>query len=514
VFDAWFGILFAQIAAVVYAVFMLETAKTLRNPGRARNVNRFARRLPFWAVIMFLTGGTFAIGMGLLLDIAIASEGGQIFWMAWISINAILAICAGFFLLQAFQTFQPVSKSFGEVARKRVADRLAITGWLILLIPVLGAMLLVLVAIFVFGGLWLVLLAVVIGIAATLITAGKRKADQAAVLWALAIATDRQLDLPDELEAVAGGLSKRQRRRVRQLAELLRGGCPLTLALEQTPGVIPRFAMLAAHVGEENGTLPAALRDAAVRQTRSAESTGGAVSSPTMVICYLLLMPLFAVLTLSFLMYFIVPKYKKIFQSFDMELPDFTKTLLNVSDYVVTQPEVLFPLLFLPAAAVFVVAVAHVRGWGEYNPPLFGRLLRRLDVPNLLRNLAQTVAAGKPLAEALEVMSVRHPRKALRAALSDALQAVRRGDDCWHALKDAGLLTPAETAVLRSAQRVGNLAWALGELADGIDRRFVHRWRASLEFAQPAVVIVLGLASAAIYFAFFLPLVKLIGGVT
>jgi len=508
VFDPWIAILFAQVAAVIYAVFLLETAKTLRNPGRVRDVTRFARRLPFWAVIMFVTGGAFAIGMAFLLDVP-DSE----FPILWLGLNAALPIAAAFFLLQAFQTFVPASKSFGEVARGRVANRLAITGWLVLLIPALAALLLILFAIIVFWG-WGLLLVVVIGISWTLIAAGKRKSDQAAVLWALAIATDRQLDLPDELEAVSDGLATGQRRRVRQLAELLRGGCPLTLALEQTPRVIPRFAMLAAQVGEENGTLPAALRDAAVRQTRSAESTGGAVSSPTMVIAYLLLMPLFAVLILSGLMYWIVPKYKKIFEGFDMELPDVTKTVIGVSDWAAAYPLLMFPLLFLPAAVVFVVATAHVRGWGEYNPPLFGRLLRRLDVPNLLRNFAQTVSAGRPLQEALEVMSVRHPRKALRAALAEALQAVRRGDDCWHALKDAGLLTPAETAVLRSAQRVGNVAWALGELADGIDRRFVHRWRAALEFAQPAVVIVLGLASAAIYFAFFLPLVKLIGGVT
>lgn len=515
--DAWSLILFVQIAAVVYAVILLNVARTVRNATGIDRPAQYARSLAVGGLAMFLAGSAIVVAMSwvwhLVNERPFDDKAGVVVPMVWCGLNALLAMAAAFYLLQASKLLQSGQISERETPLRHAARNLALTGWLILLVPVI--IISVGLAVVIIGfSLWGMLLVAVIGISVTLIVAGKRKADQAAVLWALAIATERDLPLPAELDAVAAGLSSGHRRRTKRLAELLRDGCPLPVALQQMPRVIPRFALLAAQVGDENGTLPAALRDAAVRQTRSAESSGGGVSSPTMVIAYLLLMPLFCALTLSFLMYFIVPKYKKIFAAFDTELPEVTKSLLNVSDFFVLQPLLLFPLVLLPAGIVFCAAFAHQRGWGEFDPPLFGRLLRRLDVPNLLRNLAETLSADRPLREALAVMSLNHPRRALRKALTDALQALQKGDDCWYALKDAGLLTPNETAVLRSAQRVGNLPWALHALADGIERRFCYRWRAVLEFAQPVVVVTIGLISAALCFAFFMPLLKLIGGLT
>jgi type IV pilus assembly protein PilC len=516
VFDAWSLILLAQIAAVVYAVVLINVAGTLRMGGIADSA-RYSRGLAWGALAMFLVVVGHVVAFALIVEDAnrrrrFGGDDDLIVPVLWFGLNAVLAIGAAVFLLRGSKTLHAERSDDKKSSYRRVSRELGLTGWLILLTPVIFILLAILL--FITLSLWGMLLLALIGIAATLIIAGKRRADQAAVLWALAIATERDLPLAEELDAVAGGLSSGHRGRTRRLAELLREGCPLTVALEQTPRVIPRFALLAAQVGDENGTLPAALREAAIRQTRSAESTGGGVSSPTLVIGYLLMLPLFGALIFTGLMYWVVPKYKKIFHSFEMELPDVTKNVIAASDWVAAYSLLVVPLLLLPAAVVFGVAYAHQRGWGEFDPPLFRRLLRRLDVPNLLRNLALTLEADESLHEALAVMSLRHPRKAPREALAEALQALQRGDDCWYALRDAGLLTDHETAVLRAAQRVGNLPWALRALADGMERRLWHRWGAALEVAQPLFVVALGLGCAAIYFAFFMPLLKLIGGLT
>ena len=72
------------------------------------------------------------------------------------------------------------------------------------------------------------------------------------------------------------------------------------------------------------------------------------------------------------------------------------------------------------------------------------------------------------------------------------------------------LLNQREAALLRSAQRAGNLPWALEALGTRFEQRWQFRLMFWMEFVRPAVLIVLGLIVAVFDLAFFLPLVKLI----
>jgi type IV pilus assembly protein PilC len=337
---------------------------------------------------------------------------------------------------------------------------------------------------------------------------GKRHADQSAVLWTLAISLETELPLVEELDAVAGTLSRRHARKTRQLAERLRNGDPLSEALRWTPGVIPQAAILAAQVGEQNGVLPAAMSAAAVRHTKTGPGNNNILSATSFM--YPVALLLIATLIVSFLMYYIVPKFKRIFSGFDAELPPVTQQLMAAADTWVQYYYLYVLLLWMPLVAGVWALKSYWQGWGESDVPWVGRWFRRLDVPGVLRNLATTVTAGRPLDDTLLLLAQEHRRRAVRSALKQAGEQCRKGDDCWYSLRDAGLLNAREVAALRSAQRVGNLAWALGKIAETIERRVAHRWLTIVEVAQPATVLGLGLIVGAIQIGFFAPLVSLI----
>ena len=72
------------------------------------------------------------------------------------------------------------------------------------------------------------------------------------------------------------------------------------------------------------------------------------------------------------------------------------------------------------------------------------------------------------------------------------------------------MIRRADLAVLQAAQRVGNLPWAMQEMADSARRRFIYRLQAIVQAVFPAVVICFGLMVMFIVVALFLPLVTLI----
>jgi type IV pilus assembly protein PilC len=68
--------------------------------------------------------------------------------------------------------------------------------------------------------------------------------------------------------------------------------------------------------------------------------------------------------------------------------------------------------------------------------------------------------------------------------------------------------------VLQAAQRVGNLEWALDELADASLRRAAYRWQAVVNVLGPLVILFAGLLVGFIVVALFMPLISLIQGLS
>ena len=79
--------------------------------------------------------------------------------------------------------------------------------------------------------------------------------------------------------------------------------------------------------------------------------------------------------------------------------------------------------------------------------------------------------------------------------------------DC---LSRAGVIRGADAAVLKAAERAGNVAWALSEMADSSVRRWTYHLRLCLNVVFPIFVLVLGLLIAFVVIGLFIPVVDLI----
>ena len=357
----------------------------------------------------------------------------------------------------------------------------------------------------------LVFLAVIVTvpfIAVTVLAAGRR-ARQASLLWLLAITVEKGLPLEDELEAYSDGLTGRERNDAAYLAELLRAGDSLPSALAFLPGLVPQDAVMAAHVGRESGRLGEALRAAAVRH-----QTGGSTLSPAMsllaLVLYVGLVLNYAAFVTFYLMYHIVPKFKKIFEDFETELPQPTSDLITASDALANWAAVPLTVGLVIVGLLVLIGWATVRGWGEFRLNWIGGRLTRFDTPGVLRNLSLVAASDLPIERGLEAIAREHRRVNIRRRAAEALADCQAGCDPWHALGLAGLLRAAEEELLRSAQASGNVPWALRELADAIEERRWFRWAAAVEVLQPIAVLWLGSIVLVVCVAFFLPLIKLV----
>jgi type II secretory pathway component PulF len=296
-------------------------------------------------------------------------------------------------------------------------------------------------------------------------------------------------------------------RKVEHVAELLEEGWSLPEALKMTPGVASRETLLAVALGRDTGQLAGCLR--ALRSpARSRVATLWLEVVPRFGY------PLFLLLVingyLAFWMTFIAPRFERLFHDFNMSLPEETQWTLAVGHLALNYAWVL--TVAVPFLILLLVLLLVSPSFRWYFP-VVGRLYAWYVRSQVLQALAFLLQLGQPAPEALGVLAesgglVRGARRRLLAVR----RRVERGEPLADSLRWGKLLTPAMVPLLRSAERNGNLPWALAELADVLAQRLARRvHRLGLVFF-PVPVVGVGVLVGVIAVGLFMPLISLMQG--
>ncbi|MBX6315420.1 MAG: type II secretion system F family protein [Isosphaeraceae bacterium] len=346
------------------------------------------------------------------------------------------------------------------------------------------------------------LLALAIAIVVVLIRG--QAAQREALLWVLSVAAERRMPLAPGIEAYAELCGVGYRWRARALASLLDAGVTLPDASDLVPGVLPSDAVLLARVGWQSGTLARALRDAAASRASMAPYRKALASQLLYIFGVLFVLQSVA----AFVFIRIAPRFEATFADFGLDLPEVTKLIFRFSHSPVALGGLLVLYLMELALLLYLpLAYFGMLGGGGLLLDLF---YRRRHTRTLLRALAMAVEGGRPLPEAIALMMRSYPARRVRVRLQRVQGDLEQGRDWIEALWARRLIRRTDAAVLRTAQRVGNLPWALRELADGIERRFGYRAQAWLQALLPLAVLALGAFVFLVAIGFFYPLVKLI----
>jgi protein transport protein HofC len=334
----------------------------------------------------------------------------------------------------------------------------------------------------------------------------RRRSEQQAFLWALTVAAERMMPLVPVVEAFAEERRGWRRFRARRLAELLRAGIPLPQALWRCRGLVPPEALATIEVGHQAGTLAATLRQAA----DSHESQESLWSQVTGKLVYLCVLTFFLFSVGLFMAVKIAPAFIKIYKDFDSELPAITQWTYSAMEIGGTVAGWTAPLML----ALLCYAIFRCMGWIRFGLPGLNWLTRRLETARILDALSLVAQQQRPLVEGIATLAQSYPKYSIRRRLRRVAKDVSAGIDWGDSLVDRGLIQRADWAVLQSAQRVGNLPWAMREMADSHRRRLAYRVQALLQTLFPMFVLLYGVIVGVFFVAYFLPLIALIQRLT
>jgi type II secretory pathway component PulF len=215
----------------------------------------------------------------------------------------------------------------------------------------------------------------------------------------------------------------------------------------------------------------------------------------------------------AFVMLKIVPVFQKMFEEFGLRLPAMTRFVIEVSRWFVRVGWIpILPLAALIVPAFVIVTVLYYAGWLPRGFALWWGFSKHYDGAIVMRGLALAIRRGMPIPQALRLVAQSYPLSIVGARLAPAADKVAAGADWCESLHKTDLITAADVAVLNAAQRVGNLDWALEEMAASALRRQAHRVQVALQILFPLALLTIGVFVFLFVCGLFLPLISLIQG--
>ena len=292
--------------------------------------------------------------------------------------------------------------------------------------------------------------------------------------------------------------------------EDVESGSTLSEAMSKQPKAFDNLYVNMVKAGEAGGALEVILQRLAEFKER-AESLKRKVKGAMIYPCAVITV---ATLIVGFIMYYIIPKFKKIFDDFGTELPGMTVLLINISDSVVNYwylgPAMPFALWLMIKIIKKNKTGAYVVDWISLRIPLLGMIFKKSIVARTCRTLGTLIASGVPILEALSITRDTAGNTVFYKAYEHIIAAIREGETMAVPLRETRTVDEMVVNMVDVGEETGALDNMLYKVADVYDEEVGVLVEGLVNLLEPLMVVCLGLIVGFIVIALFMPLIKLL----
>jgi len=306
------------------------------------------------------------------------------------------------------------------------------------------------------------------------------------------------------------------------IVEDVEAGSTLSDSMAKHPKAFDRLYSKMVNAGEIGGVIDLILQRLAnfmEKAQRLRAKIKGAMIYPVVVI-------IIAVVIVTGIMYFVIPKFQDIFNDFEVELPGLTLWLIDASAWVAgTSPNQNIPGWVVIVASPFLIFAFFklIRktnfgraslDWLLLKIPVLGSLVEKTSVARFTRTLGTLISAGVPILEAINITRETSGNWVFERALTRVHDSIREGETFAEPLREAKVCDSLVVNMIDVGEETGDLDVMLMKVADNYDEEVDVAVQALLSLLEPMLVVVLGLVVGTIVLALFLPLVSMIESVS
>ena len=290
-------------------------------------------------------------------------------------------------------------------------------------------------------------------------------------------------------------------------------GKTLSRSLGDHPQIFPDLMINMVEVGEVGGVLDDVLNrlsDHFEKEHKMNEKIKSAMTYPTVV-------SVMAILTVIFILTFVLPTFVQMFNNMKMELPLLTRILLAISG-------------FLRNYALFLIIAAIAGGYGmkltyqqkdtkiilddlTLKIPIIGILSRKVGIARFSRTLSTLLHGGVPIIAALEVVQKTIGNLSMIEAIEQAQNGIKEGMGLASMLAQSKVFTPMVIQMVSIGEESGALDKMLEKIADFYESDVDDVVTRLSSIIEPIIIGILGLVIGLIVISIMIPLFDVITNV-
>jgi type IV pilus assembly protein PilC len=342
---------------------------------------------------------------------------------------------------------------------------------------------------------------------------GGKVSDRDIVIFTRQFATmiDAGLPLVQCLEILASQQdNKTLKKTLTEIRQSVEGGSTFAAALKQHPKVFSSLFSNMVEAGEAGGILDTILNRLAQYMEKAMalkKKVKSAMIYPSTIITV-------AVLVVIFLLVFVIPTFKAMFEGFGAALPLPTQIVLELSRIVRSY--------FVVGLAVLVGGIVGIRWWygtasGKtaidrllLRAPIIGILIRKVAVAKFTRTLGTLISSGVAILDGLDITARTAGNKIVEMAVLRTRASISEGKTIAEPLRESGVFPPMVVQMIAVGEQTGALDAMLGKIADFYDEEVDTAVANLTSLLEPLLMVFLGVVIGGVVIAMYLPIFKLV----
>jgi type IV pilus assembly protein PilC len=334
-----------------------------------------------------------------------------------------------------------------------------------------------------------------------------KAAELSALCWQLTTMVDGGISIATALETISEDIENLRLRRVlQQVLEKIRKGETFSNSIAAFPKVFNNLACAMILAGESSGTLSEVLRRLAEHfdsRDKLAKKVRAAMAYPIFVVGFI-------VLIVIFIMAFIIPRFRAMFNQFGGKLPAFTRGFMGFYDILCHN--LFYIISTIALVIIFAVTVSKTsKGHLFFSKlalviPLFGKVIKQAFVVVFCKTMATLVGAGVSMLDIFDILSGMTNNDVIKAAIIQARERIVGGLNISMSMASVGFFPNMVIKMIQVGEESGSLSTVLERTSIHYERKVDTTITMMTSLLEPIMIVSVGAIVLVVVLALYLPI--------
>jgi type II secretion system protein F len=296
------------------------------------------------------------------------------------------------------------------------------------------------------------------------------------------LATLVKLAETEEIRSILSDIRKR-----------VHSGSAFADALEEHPDVFSKLYVNMVRAGEAGGIVGEALD----RLTMFLEKSVELKSNIRSAMVYPAILSFVGGSAVVILITFVVPQFSKLFEDMGAALPLPTQIMLGLSSLITNYWHLLIlgTMIFIGAFTFYIKTDEGRLRWDKLllKLPLFGPLIRKIEVSRFSLTMATLLKSGVPILQAMGIVQSILVNRVISDAIDKLKQELKKGKGLSGPLQDAEVFPPMAVHMITVGETSGALDEMLTKVSQTYDKEVEQSIKQVISLIEPMMILFMAL---------------------